>query len=360
MEFEVDRDDLHRSRVLENAPRSLTDGEARVSIDAFALTSNNVTYAAFGDMLRYWDFFPASPTDPGTGNWGRVPVWGFADVVESTVSSLAVGQRLYGYWPMATELIVTPGRFNEGGFQDLAAHRQEMASAYNRYLFVDRDPLYDASRESQQMVLWPLFMTSFLIDDCIDDNAMFGAKTVVVSSASSKTAIGTAYLLAARPDARVIGLTSAGNADFVRSLGCYHDTVHYRDVDALDIEDAVYVDIAGNLDVRTAVHERFAESLQASLIVGSTHWDYKAEGAAPSKGPNPEFFFAPTQISKRHDDWGPQGLSDRVGEAWARYSYWTDTWIKIETSRGASAIESVFTTLLSGQVDPRVGYVLAP
>ena len=171
---------------------------------------------------------------------------------------------------------------------------------------------------------------------------------------------GTRRLLAARPGLRVIGLTSAGNADFVRSLGCYYDTVHYRDVDALDIEDAVYVDIAGNLDVRTAVHERFAESLQASLIVGSTHWDHKAEGAAPSKGPNSEFFFAPTQISKRHDDWGPQGLSDRVGEAWARYSYWTDTWIKIETSRGASAIESVFTTLLSGQVDPRVGYVLAP
>ena len=86
----------------------------------------------------------------------------------------------------------------------------------------------------------------------------------------------------------------------------------------------------------------------------------KAEGAATNKGPQPAFFFAPTQISKRHSDWGPEGLNERVGEAWTRYSHWTDAWITIESSRGASAIESVFNTLLSGQVDPRVGYVLGP
>ena len=47
-------------------------------MDKFALTANNVTYAAFGDAMHYWKFFPG-PDDES----GRVPVWGFADVADS-------------------------------------------------------------------------------------------------------------------------------------------------------------------------------------------------------------------------------------------------------------------------------------
>lgn len=360
MEFEIDRDDLHRSRVVHDAPRQLEPGEARIKIDAFALTSNNITYAAFGDMLQYWNFFPASTTDAGSGNWGRVPVWGFGEVVESTVSTVAVGQRLYGYWPMADELIITPGRMNETGLQDVAAHRQPMAATYNRYLYVEQDPIYDAGREAQQMVLWPLFMTSFLIDDYLDDNAMFGATTVIISSASSKTAIGAAPLLVQRPGIRVIGLTSSANLEFVQSLGCYTETVLYDDVATLSVDAAAYVDIAGNVDVRAAVHERFGDALKVSMTVGSTHWDHEATGSQQLQGPRPQFFFAPSQITKRHTDWGQAGLDERVGTAWAAYSQWTDSWLKVESAQGADAISATFNTLLSGSVDPRLGYVLRP
>ncbi len=263
MQFEVDRRDLHRTRVVDDAPVDLLDGCARVRIDAFALTSNNITYAAFGDAMQYWNFFPTSPEDPEAGRWGRVPVWGFGEVVESRVAPLEVGRRLYGYWPMATDLVVEPGRFDDGGFQDVAAHRRPMAGAYNRYLFTDKDPIYRPEREAHQMVLWPLFFTSFLIDDFIADNDLFGAPTIVVSSASSKTAIGSAFLLAARAGVRVVGLTSAGNADFVRGLGCYHDTLTYDALDGLPEGNAVYVDIAGNLDVRAAVHAALRRSAHA-------------------------------------------------------------------------------------------------
>ena len=40
----------------------LAEGAARFRIDGFALTSNNVTYAAFGDAMSYWRFFPAPAT----------------------------------------------------------------------------------------------------------------------------------------------------------------------------------------------------------------------------------------------------------------------------------------------------------
>lgn len=357
MEFEVDRADLHRTRIVNDPTEALRENAVRLRIDSFALTSNNITYAVFGDAMQYWNFFPASETEPDSRTWGRIPVWGFAEVVDSRVASLEPGRRVYGYWPMATDLVVEPGRIDDGGFHDLVAHRRPMAGAYNRYLFTDTDPIYRPDREAQQMVLWPLFFTSFLIDDFLADNDCFGASTVVVSSASSKTAIGAAFLLAARAGLRIVGLTSEGNSDFVRSLGCYHDTVPYGETDALPAGDAVYVDVAGNLDVRAAVHDRYGDRLRHSMIVGGTHWDHKTEVNAPVVGPQPAFFFAPSQIAKRTKEWGKATLDDRVGAAWERYSSWIDGWIAFEGCAGPEQVEAAYRALLDARVDPRTGYV---
>ena len=46
-----------------------------------------------------------------------------------------------------------------------------------------RDPAYRANREDMQILLWPLFYTSFMVEDFLDDNANFGATTTVISSA---------------------------------------------------------------------------------------------------------------------------------------------------------------------------------
>src|SRR3954452_17193246 len=133
----VRRDDLHRTQLDDSPSASLAGGEARLAVDAFSLTANNITYAVFGDAMQYWDFFPAPE------GWGRIPVWGFADVVESTVDGVVEGQRYYGYFPMADELVVQPGRVNARGFVDTSEHRRPMAAAYNHYARTDADPVYD-------------------------------------------------------------------------------------------------------------------------------------------------------------------------------------------------------------------------
>jgi hypothetical protein len=350
MILEVDRSNLHQTRLVPEAATDLAASQARLRVDSFALTSNNVTYGAFGDMLGYWDFFPSE------GPWGRIPVWGFADVVDGNGTDLAAGTRAYGYFPMAEELVVEPGEVGERGFTDLAAHRQAMAATYNRYTAVAADPAYETGREGQEMVLWPLFFTAFLLDDAIVDGG-FGDATVVVSSASSKTASATAYLLHERGGMHVVGLTSTGNRGFVEELGCYHRVATYDEVGTLPSGPAVYVDIAGNGDVRAAVHGHFGDALQHSLIVGGTHWDHQSQDAAPLAGPAPTFFFAPTQIAKRNEDWGAAELERRVGEAWRRYSRWTDGWLQLRRADGPAAVEAAFRELLEGKCDPRVGYV---
>ena len=114
---------------------TLAAGEVLLRIDRFALTTNNITYAAFGDaMMKYWSFFPT-----GDEAWGHMPAWGFADVVASSVEGVAVGERFYGYFPVASHLRMRPVRVTGRGFYDGAPHRGELVSAYNQYMRCSHD-----------------------------------------------------------------------------------------------------------------------------------------------------------------------------------------------------------------------------
>jgi hypothetical protein len=48
-ELQVSKQDLRQVRLVDVAPIPLVDGTARLRLDLFALTSNNLTYAAMGD-----------------------------------------------------------------------------------------------------------------------------------------------------------------------------------------------------------------------------------------------------------------------------------------------------------------------
>ncbi len=351
MIIEVARAELDDVRVVEDPVVDLAEDGARLRIDHFGLSSNNVTYGVYGDAMAYWAFFPAED------GWGRIPVWGFADVVETRSPHLAVGERLFGYYPMATELVITAGSGNDQAVVDTAPHRAAMAKAYSRYTRCASDPLYRAEREREQLLLYPLFMTSFLIDDLLGDAGDFGAEQVVVSSASSKTAIGVAHC-GRRRGVRTVGLTSAANLGFVEGLGVYDEVRAYEDVDALTPVPSAFVDIAGNADVRLAVHRHLGDGLRYSMTVGNTHWDHEtAVGAEPLPGPGPEFFFAPGQIAKRNEDWGRGELDRRIAEAWHDYAAWAAGWIEFRDVRGADAVTAVYRELLTGRPDPRAGFI---
>ncbi len=360
MDIEVARGELRRVRVVDPAPASLGEGEARIAVDRFGFSSNNVTYAVVGDMLRYWDFFPASPAAAGDDTaWGRIPVWGFGDVVESRAPELAEGERLFGYYPMSSQLVILPGRSQERRVTDITAHRAEMPSAYNTYQRGQADPFYRADREELQMLLYPLFYTSFVIDDFLVDNGDFGAEQIVISSASSKTAIGEAFLAHGR-GRRMVALTSPGNVGFTRSVGVYDDVKTYHDIGTLEPVPSVYIDVSGNADVLRDVHLQLADLLRHSMTVGDTHWDHQASVTADSlPGPSPRFLFAPTQIAKRTKEWGADELNNKVAASWDRFTDWVPGWLKLQHISGADALTEVYRHFLDGHVDPAVGYVCA-
>lgn len=356
MTLEVKRDDLRTVRWNDAAPPPLEHGQARLRIDQFALTANNVTYAVFGDAMSYWQFFPAED------GWGRVPVWGFADVESSQAEGLHEGARVYGYFPMATDLVVTPQRVTDSGFVDAVPHRAALPPAYNQYQLLTPHSEHDPKREREYCILRPLFVTSFLIDDWLVDDAMFGAESVVIASASSKTALGLAHLLSTRGGIEVVGLTSGTNAEFVQSVGYFDKTVEYDNVGDLPATTpTAFVDMAGGGRVLREVHHHFGDALRTSCVVGATHWEESAAPgpAADLPGPPPTFFFAPDRVVKRRADWGPGGLEERVATAWTEFLDSVDRWLTIVERNGAGELEETWLEVLEGRASPAVGFVVS-
>jgi hypothetical protein len=355
IDFLVDRSDLRTCRVARGpAPDALAlaPGQTLLAIDRFALTANNVTYAAFGDALRYWQFFPAEAP------FGRVPVWGFADVARSAHEAIAPGERVYGYFPMSSHLVVEPQRVSPAGFVDGAAHRAGLPPVYNQYSRVARGA--DPAQEDARMLFGPLFTTAFLLDDLLASAEFFGARAVVLGSASSKTALSLAFLLSRRAGARpeVVGLTSSANRAFCEASGCYDRVLGYDAVDSLPVVPSAFVDMAGDGRVQSGVHRRLGDALRYSCGVGATHWEApRTAGDLP--GPKPVFFFAPDQGRKRAAEWGAAGFDARVEASFAPFVAAAGRWIKVERHEGPEAVRAAYLSMLGGRTPPDRGVVLS-
>ncbi|MEO6363739.1 MAG: DUF2855 family protein, partial [Caldimonas sp.] len=303
----------------------------------------------------------------GDAATGCIPVWGFATVSETTVEGIGEGERFYGYFPMADEVVLQPSRVNTSGFFDGADHRRELHVVYNQYLRTSADPFWRADHEDLLALLRPLFITSFLIDDFLADNAFFGARSILVSSASSKTAYGLSFCMAKRRGqvgaAVSVGLTSTMNLAFTSGLGCYDRVSSYDEVASLPAsEPTVYVDMSGNAGLRAAVHGHWGDRLAYSCSVGGTHWE-DLGGGKGLPGPRPVLFFAPAQVSKRMADWGAAVLQQRMAAAWAsfvdRAAATEDPWIRVVAGRGREAVNVTYAELLDAKVPAEQGRVLS-
>jgi hypothetical protein len=353
--FEVDRSDITRSRVIRQPLTPLADGDVLLAVDRFALTANNITYATLGESFGYWRFFPTSE------RWGRIPVWGHAAVSESANDQLATGTRVYGFLPMASHLVVRPERVRGGWFVDGMARRAALPAPYNAYQVTSASPgesVESADREDRRALLSPLFVLSFLVDDYLAEQRLWGADQVVMSSASSKSAIGAAYLLHCR-GVPVTGLTSARSSAFVEKLGIFDEVVEYSRLRDLDRSPAAFVDVSGDAELRSAVETILNGRLVRTLSVGLTHWDRSPWHQDP-KGHSPSAIFsAPERIVARTRDWGRAGFQSRFASALEGFTAWSTGWLELVRTAGDVAVEDAYRRTLSGLMNPAQGIILS-
>ncbi|MEL6870009.1 MAG: DUF2855 family protein [Pseudomonadota bacterium] len=353
--LEVQRNALATTRIREHAIGEPAAGEIVVAIDRFALTANNITYGVAGDKIGYWQFFPSD------GDWGVIPVWGFADVIASAHDEITVGERLYGYWPMGTHLVMQPGRISDTRCFDVSAHRAELPPVYNAYSRCNAEAHYDPAMDDARMLLLPLYATSYCLYDFLVDNEFFGASQVIVPSASSKTAIGLAYALDSDDsDKHVVGMTSAGNLEKVIALGLYDQVITYDELAAIDATSpSVIIDMSGNGDVLAALHRHLADNMKFTSNVGITHYEHNTMGDGFIRDRS-RMFFAPGHMQKRAKDWGPGEFEKRSFAFWYDAAKRSDAWLSYRHIDGAEAMAQCYQDVLAGSTDPNQGLIIRP
>ena len=352
--LQVGKRDLRQVRFVDVDDESLIDGQARLKLDLFGMTSNNITYAAMGGPpLGYWDFFP------GSDDWGHPPCWGFATVVQSRIAGVEEGARYYGYFPIAKTLDLTPQKVGSRGFVEGASHRAGKAAVYNQYLNVVADPAYDPAYEAEQTLFRPLYATGWWAADCVRQTA---PNAVVVSSASSKTALSMAYQLRQSGGIELVALTSNRNETYVRETALYSAVLTYAAMRQMPpLTNAVYVDFLGRDNVIAAAHRAIGPGLVRSILIGATDWTDKPGGIQPPKidvsGPKPEFFFVPGYAAgrlKSEPELGAAIIADLRIFYKASHRF-----VSPKRSSGGAAIIDTWQRLASADADPRDGFVLS-
>lgn len=346
----IDRSDLSSTQLLESAEVSPAAGQALLRVDRVGLTTNNLTYCALGDALGYWGYFPAQ--NPGMSH---IPLWGYAEVVAAETDLLALGDRVFGYLPSASHLLVTPCVQRAGRFRDEAPHRAELMPIYNDYTVVGATP-GPAEQENLTVLYRPLFMTSFAFEAFAAANEWFGARRMLISSASSKTGYGIARLAHSRGGVEVIGITSPANVAFTRGLGCYDTVITYDDVESLATVPTLYADLAGDTDLRRKLHGHLADNLTHDAVIGISHISAPMSlQTGQLVGPEPTVFGAFDHLLTPAMQ---EEIARRYRSAWEDFQAMLHDNLDVVTEVGPQALQDNWIRLHSGDVNPRQGTVV--
>jgi hypothetical protein len=383
-QFQVDKQDLSQHRIVatENTDLSnqgLSKEGVTFEVERFAFTANNLTYFMMGEKLGYWQFFPAvsdkaladkaasnKPLESNVNNkWGVIPVWGIGKVSASSAEGVDVGSRYFGYFPPATHLHMDAIAFAQGNLIDTSAHRNSLPQGYNVYRPLESGgDKTQSHRENLQMLLWPLYITSYCLWDLIDQYNAPKPKQVIVLSASSKTSLGLAYALK-KDDYHVVGVTSGKSQEFVEGLDVYNQVVCYDNLDDIHSKASIVVDMSGNSEVKQRLKTRLGDDLMRYVQVGLTHWqdagtEDGAENTEDASGNSDEFFFAPAHIQTRMTELGAYKFHAQSGAFVKEAMLWTSSWLSVKEHKNIASLIQNFTAICRGDVSPHEGLIFIP
>lgn len=357
-QIQIDKSHLEQCKTVQQSIdyNSLGTDQVVLEVESFGFSANNITYALMGDKMGYWGFFPA---DDG---YGILPIWGFATVVFSNHSDIKIGEKVFGYLPMASHIVVTAGEVSGSSFYDVDPARKSISSVYDQYVRCAVDPGYRADKEDWQLNFRPLFMTSFVLDDYVGEHITENTKAVILTSASSKTAYGAGFLLKHFKQERggqyeVIGLTSAHNVEFTKNCGCYDNVLSYEDYAALQQHDnTIILDFAGNKPLLLNLQSYLGDAMQAMIFIGATDVESQKESfAGELRG---ELFFAPSQVKKRTKEWGGPGFMQKYAMGWHAFSSHIEPVLSTTHFKGVEAITDLYRNGLEGKFETDKMYVV--
>lgn len=356
-ELQVRKDELSNYRLADTPSLQANSGEIIVRVTQFAFTANNITYAAAGDMMGYWEFFPAHGDD--AEGWGVIPVWGFAEVIDSQHADIAVGEKLYGYFPSATELKIQPDKIKTGQLTDVSQHRTHLPLSYNVYKRINADSAFNQGINAELSLLGPLYGTGFSLGEFLRENAWYGAEQIFVLGASSKTSIGLGYALKQQSNVpHLVGLTSPSNQEFVTQLGLYDDVCNYKNLSTIDNKKlTMIVDITGNKALLSELHKDLTDNMKFTLQVGFTHWNKAAEDH-PIIEERSEIFFQPTYRQQLIEQWGADVFLKKSNDFLLSSIKHSQSWLKLKKYKSLEDFMAAYPAICSGDLKPSDGHII--
>ncbi len=363
--LQTKRSNINDCRLIDVPSPLCDEGQVRVAVERFSFTANNVTYAVAGDFegLSYWRFFPCVDEngDDASQEWGHIPVWGFANVTESKSEVLDVGDRLFGYFPTAQELIIKAVSGHGKNVIDTSSHRADLPPFYNVYHLVDALNDRAIQVDNERSLLYPLFRTGYALSDFLQSKKWMEADQVIIVSASSKTSLGMAYAVRQNDNVpTVVGLTSTANVQSVTEINLYDEVVDYAEIENLDSsKSCVIVDMSGNQSVISRLHTHFNDNMLFNLNVGITHW----QDAAPLEAAGiiverSEMFFAPGHIQEMLQRMGEQQFYEKSQQFLTDAAMKTRSWLKMRELDSLSGLASMYEDAFTGKIAADQGIII--
>jgi len=382
------RKDKAETVVLHDTLPALERDEIRMRVDRVGLSANNMFYAQMGEapFLKFFAVYPV-PQRPELAN---VPAWGVATIVESNHRDFAVGEQYRGFLHM-TNVVQMKARRTADGFVAYGGNRDKLNKAYNGFVKVNDSKTSPSgvtgSRAELATIVMPGALSGFLLCELLRSHGFYGGNSVVLTSASSKLSLATAFLLkherAAGKLGRIIGYSSKNNVEFVRSTGLFDDVLTYeQDLPSDPTLKPVFIDVAGDATIYRRIQKRLAKG----LAVGGTHTKAKAStftAFSPSSilklvgsmlapppvakwldkhlNPTLEMFFAPTVMSELIARWGRSEFDEKCDAALLSFvdAALAHAWIKIVRAESPAAIQSEYRRIVEGSVPPSEAIILS-
>jgi len=382
------REDFTQTVVLRDELPALEQDEIRLRVDKVGLSANNLFYAQMGEA-PFLKFFAVYPLDEQYGHLANMPAWGVATIIASKNPEFAVGERFRGFLHL-TNVVQMKAKRSEDGFTAYGAKRDKLNQAYNGFRKIDdsvSSPLGGTGEKSDlAMTCSPGASSGFILYELLKSREFFYANAVVLTSASSKLSLATAYLLkGARktgPINQVIGYTSEKNKAFVEGTGLYDAVLTYETPLPADTNiKGVFIDVAGDANI----YKRSKAQLVKGIAVGGTHADAKASTftafgasgflkmfidmvapqaikawASRSLNPPLEMFFAPTVINELLAKWGQVELDRKTNAALSEFvdAAVDKGWINVNRCEDIESIQEAYQRIVSGKVPPSEAVVL--
>ncbi|MGI8937737.1 MAG: DUF2855 family protein [Iamia sp.] len=80
---------------------------------------------------------------------------------------------------------------------------------------------------------------------------------------------------------------------------------------------------------------------------------------SPSSPEQAAGWAAPTQVQKRAEEWGPDELQRRLGQAFGAFLDGAPQWLSVDHGAGPEEVETVYRQMLEGDTSPDAGQVLS-